>query len=387
MTGEITELTEFSKKCNMSGVVSRAMGTCFFFYLWASSVSPPSCRKEPRNEWEVLKHQKGIKIFLKVWEKVEEELTGEMSAQEHPLVMSCFTKRGKWENFRHQLFTLMVHQPPKRPWKMLLEAGNRINTAAWRYLYMRQNLESAGGLKEGARQGLQHPGWDFANKQSNSSEPWGGNFLPLQWEKAEGELLMCWICGAIPAGQRLMASKELSTRNGAERVKMGAAGSILIIQTEILMRIASKVFELLWVDIQEAPLSLPAQVPVGQSWKIGLSWVKSREFKNFYIYFLNQALSKLVVPVFKSRVHHLRISLTFSWQLRKSCHSHHLGCRERQRNMQRIMCTAARLWSASESATRHSATSKKMRAFNSPRSQWRSRICIWVPESQSILFI
>lgn len=68
--------------------------------------------------------------------------------------MSCFTKCGKWENFRHQLCILMVHQPPKRPWKMLLEAGNRINTGAGRYFYLRQNLESAGGLKEGARQGL-----------------------------------------------------------------------------------------------------------------------------------------------------------------------------------------------------------------------------------------
>lgn len=158
--------------------------------------------------------------------------------------MSCFTKCGKWQNFRHQLCILMVHQPPKRPWKMLLEAGNSINTGVWRYFSLRQNLESAGGLKEGARHRLQHPGWDFANKQVPQSH-WEGNFLPFQWEKAEEEMLMCWTCGAIPTGQRLMASKELSTRNGAERVKIGAAGSILIIQTEILiMRIANEVFEL-----------------------------------------------------------------------------------------------------------------------------------------------
>lgn len=108
-----------------------------------------------------------------------------------------------------------------------------------------------------------------------------GISCPSRERKQRGSWLMCWTCGAIPAGQRLLASKELSSRNGAERVEIGAAGSIFIIQTEILiMRIGNKVFELLWVDtlFWEAPLSLPAQVPVGQSQTIGLSWVKSREF-------------------------------------------------------------------------------------------------------------
>lgn len=86
--------------------------------------------------------------------------------------------------------------------------------------------------------------------------------------------------GAITAVQRLVASKELSTQSRAERVKIVAAGSIFKIHSEVLiMRIVNKVFELLWMGIlfQEVPASFSAWVPVGQSQKAGLSWVKSGE--------------------------------------------------------------------------------------------------------------
>lgn len=147
---------------------------------------------------------------------------------------------------------------------------------------------------------------------------------------------MCWTCGAITAEKRLVASKGLSTQNKAERVKIVAAGSIFKIQSEILIvRIANKVFEFLWMDtlFQEVPVSLTACVPVGQSQKAGLSWVKNEYF------FFNQALSKLVViPVFKS-------SLIFINALPKHFTVFFMGVEEilpspspvvqRERNMQR----------------------------------------------------
>lgn len=157
---------------------------------------------------------------------------------------------------------------------------------------------------------------------------------PYSERKQRESWLMCWTCGAIAAEQRLVASKELSTQNRAERVEIVAAGSIFKIQSEILkMRIANKAFELLWMDnlFQEAPVSLPAWVPVGQSQKAALAWVE--DF--FIIFFLNQALSKpVVIPVFKSSLifimRYLSVSLSFSRELRKSCHPHHLWCRKRE---------------------------------------------------------
>lgn len=175
----------------------------------------------------------------------------------------------------------MVHQPPKRPWKMLLEAGNRINSAAWRYFYLRQNLKSAGGWKEGARQGLQHPGWDFVTHRAIPQSPWEGNFLPFQWEKAERELINVLYMWGQPSRAKAYGFKRAQYKEWAERVKIGTTGSILIIQTEILiMRIANKVFKLFWVDIlfQKALLSCPCTNASGLSQKIRLSWVQSREF-------------------------------------------------------------------------------------------------------------
>lgn len=72
---------------------------------------------------------------------------------------------------------------------------------------------------------------------------------------------MCLTFGAITAEQKLVTSKELSTQNTAERGRIVAAGSVSEIKSEILiMRIANKVFELLWVDtlFQEAPVSFSA---------------------------------------------------------------------------------------------------------------------------------
>lgn len=128
---------------------------------------------------------------------------------------------------------------------------------------------------------------------------------------------------------------------GWKKIKIGAAGSILIIQTEILIMDKVKIFKVKslicfgWTSKKLFFASLH-KCQWDKAKRLDCHEWKVENLKFFLIYFLNQALSKLlVVPVFKSCVHHLRMSLTFSWQLRKSCHSHHLGCRERQRNMQR----------------------------------------------------
>lgn len=79
----------------------------------------------------------------------------------------------------------------------------------------------------------------------------------------------CGDCGTATAQQKLVDSEELCfLQNRAERVKVVAARGVFKIRSQILiMRIANKVSELLWMATlpqqvpvlpQHAPVSLPA---------------------------------------------------------------------------------------------------------------------------------
>lgn len=92
-------------------------------------------------------------------------------------------------------------------------------------------------------------------------------------------------CGTVTAQQKLAHSEELCIlQNRAERVKIVATRGVFKIQSQILiMRIANKVSELLWMATlpQDAPISLPAMsvretkskawTVVGEEWREDLA--------------------------------------------------------------------------------------------------------------------
>lgn len=103
----------------------------------------------------------------------------------------------------------------------------------------------------------------------------------------------------------------------AKRVKIAAAGSIWKIPSEIFItRITDQAFELLWMValFQEVPVSLPAWVPVGQSQRAGLSWVKSGE--SFILFlpklFQSQWLYLSLNLLWSSWVHYPSVLQSFS---------------------------------------------------------------------------
>lgn len=92
---------------------------------------------------------------------------------------------------------------------------------------------------------------------------------PYSERKQKAAWWMWWLCGTATAQQKLVDSEELCVlQNRAERVKVVAARGVFKIQSQILiMRIANKVSELLWMATlpqqvpvlpQHAPVSLPA---------------------------------------------------------------------------------------------------------------------------------